>query len=455
MRTKLFLAFIFIIFLALFSNLVFERLMISDFNDFLSGIEEDQIYWVLASVEGSYNNGRWDNRVLNESLHWGLMLGFQTFVEDVSGRMILSSSDALSSMKPNMRKRMNSLLKLPPEKGEFSWYPLYVEGEEIGKLHIRPIEKLGSVLLKEETFRKRGREFLIISFLIAVGGALFLSVLFIIFLSNPIRRLTRSAEKIAEGDLSVKVPKTHEYVKDEIDKLTEAFNYMAEALRREDSVRKHLTSNIAHELRTPLSIIRGNLEAIEDGIVSDTDRAIKDINSEIQRIISLVEGIEDITRAEASFFEKGALEEVNLKEFIESITGGMRKIIEEKGLYLKADGPDMLIKTYPEKLHIILKNFLTNANKFTGSGGITISWGKNSNNEGEGFYISVEDTGKGISEDDVPRIFNRFYKGEGSSGKGLGLAIVKELAEVMGGEVEVESAPDKGARFKIILNVTD
>ena len=455
MRTKLFLAFIFIIFLALLSNLVFEKLMISDFNDFLKGTEEDQIYWVLASVEGSYNNGRWDNRALNESLHWGLMLGFQTFVEDVSGRMILSSSDALSSMKPNMQKRMNSLLKLPPEKGEFSWYPLYVEGEEIGKLHIRPIEKLGAALLKEETFRKRGREFLIISFLIAGGGALFLSVLFIIFLSNPIRRLTRSAEKIAEGDLSVKVPKTHANVKDEIDKLTDAFNYMAEALRREDSVRKHLTSNIAHELRTPLSIIRGNLEAIEDGIVSDSDRAIRDINSEIQRIISLVEGIEDITRAEASFFKKGAPEEVNLKEFIGSITGGMRKIIEEKGLYLKAEGPDILIKTYPEKLHIILKNFLANANKFTGSGGITISWGKNSNNEGEGFYITVEDTGRGISEDDVPRIFNRFYKGEGSSGKGLGLAIVKELAEVMGGEVEVESAPDKGARFKIIFNVTD
>jgi two-component system sensor histidine kinase BaeS len=455
MRTKLFLAFIFIIFLALLSNLVFERLMIRDFNDFLKGTEEDHIYWVLASVEGSYNNGRWDNSVLNESLHWGLMLGFQAFVEDVSGRMIFSSSDALSSMKPNMQKRMNALLKLPPEKGEFSWYPLYVEGEEIGKLHIRPIEKLGSVLMKEETFRKRGREFLIISFVIAGGGALFLSVLFIIFLSNPIRRLTRSAEKIAEGDLSVEVPKTHDNVRDEIDKLTEAFNYMTEALRREDSVRKHLTSNIAHELRTPLAIIRGNLEGIEDGIISDPDRAIRDINSEIQRIISLVEGIEDITRAEASFFEKGAIEEVNLKEFIGSITGGMRKIIEEKGLYLKADGPDMLIRTYPEKLHIILKNFLTNANKFTGSGGITISWGKNINNEGEGFYISVDDTGEGISEDDVTMIFNRFYKGEGSSGKGLGLAIVKELAEVMGGEVEVESAPGRGARFKVIFNATD
>jgi signal transduction histidine kinase len=256
-------------------------------------------------------------------------------------------------------------------------------------------------------------------------------------------------EKVAEGDLSIEVPRTHENVKDEIDKLTEAFNYMTEALRREDSFRKHLTSNIAHELRTPLTIIRGNLEAVEDGIVSDPERAIKDIDSEIQRLISLVEGIEDITRAEASFFKKGKLEEIRLKEFIESIAAGMRKIIEEKGLYLKTDGPDISIMTYPEKLHIILNNFLTNAAKFTDSGGISIEWGERNNNGNEGFYITVEDTGKGIPEDEVSKIFKRFYKSKDSGGKGLGLAIVKELAEVMGGDVAVESTQDRGSRFMI------
>jgi two-component system sensor histidine kinase BaeS len=354
-------------------------------------------------------------------------------------------------MNINMQKRMNSLLKLPSGTGEFNWYPLYLEGNEIGKIHIRPLEKLGSIPLKEEIFRKRGKEFLVISFFIAGGGALFLSLLFTIFLSNPIRRLTKSAEKIAEGDLTVQVPRTQRNLKDEIGKLTDAFHYMTEALRREDSVRKHLTSNIAHELRTPLAIIKGNLEAIEDGIISDSNRAIKDINSEIQRIISLVEGIEDITRAEASFFKKGALEEVELKEFVENIAGGMRKLVEEKGLYLMTDGPVITIKTYPEKLHIILKNFLTNASKFTSSGGISIKWGKNNTDKGEGFYISVEDTGRGISEEDISRIFNRFYKDEDSSGKGLGLAIVKELTEVMGGKIEMESVLDGGSQFKVIF----
>jgi two-component system sensor histidine kinase BaeS len=449
MRTKLFLAFIFIILLALLSNIVFERLILEDFNHFVRGTEEDHIYWIMASVEGSYRDGIWDTQLLGEALHWSLMLGFESYVEDSSGTNILSSTRIYSYMNPNMLNRMNSILKLPSGIGEFRWYPLYVGGEEIGKLHVRPLERLGLMPMREEVFRKRGREFLVTSFLIAGGGALFLSVLFTIFISYPIRRLTGAAEKIAKGDFSVQGPQAHKRLKDEIDRLTETFNYMAEALRREDSLRKHLTSNIAHELRTPLTVIKGNLEAIEDGILSDPDTVIKNISSEIERIITLVEGIEDITQAEASFFKKGNLEEINLKEFVESIVEGVKNLIEDKNLYLKLDGPSMLIKTYPEKLHIILKNLLTNAYKFTDTGGITVNWGKYYHESNDGFYLIVKDTGKGVAESELVKIFERFYKRENSGGQGLGLAIVKELVEVMGGGIEVESTLNKGTKFTL------
>lgn len=449
MRTKLFLAFIFVIILALLSNIVFEKLIIDDFNDYIRGTDEDHIYWIMATVEGSFKSGQWDRQMLGEALHWSMMLGLEAYVTDISETRILSSAEVHDEMNPDMMKRMHSLLKIPSGKGEFSWYPLYVKGEEIGKLHVRPLEKLGSMSLREEIFRERGREFLLTSFLIAGGGALFLSVLFTMFLSNPIRRLTQSAEKIAEGDFSVTVPRAHKKLKDEIDRLTETFNYMSEALRREDALRKHLTSNIAHELRTPLTVIKGNLEAIEDGIISDPNIVIKNITSEIERIISLVEGIEDITRAEASFFKRGNLEKIDLKEFIENITEGMKKIIEGKCLYLRLDGPPVIVETYPEKLHIIVKNLLTNAYKFTDAGGISVYWGKGAAESQGGFYITIEDTGKGIGEVELSRIFDRFYKGADSGGKGLGLAIVKELAEVIGGKVAVQSSINKGTRFKI------
>ncbi|MCK5427815.1 MAG: hypothetical protein KAJ34_08985, partial [Thermodesulfovibrionia bacterium] len=118
MRTKLFFAFILIIFLALFSNIVFERLIIRDFNDFLKGTKEDHIYWIMASVEGSFKNNEWDRALLNEALHWGLMLGFETYLEDKTGKKIISTHEVLSSMSPGMLNRMNSFLKLPSGIGE-------------------------------------------------------------------------------------------------------------------------------------------------------------------------------------------------------------------------------------------------------------------------------------------------------------------------------------------------
>ena len=451
MRTKLFLAFIFIIFLALFSNIIFEKLIIEDFNDFIMGNEEDDIYWIMASVEGCYKDNDWDMSLLGEALHWGLMLGLETYVEDNSDQRVLSSSDVLSDMTPNMMERMTSFLNLSSGKGDFIWYPLYLKGEEIGKLYVRPIERLGTIPLKEEIFRNRGREFLIISFMIAGGGALLVSILFAIFLTKPIRRLTASAEKIANGDFSVNEPVTHRIMKDELDKLTESFNYMAEALRREDALRKHLTSNIAHELRTPLTIMKGNLEAIEDGVISDPKVVIDSIRTEIERLVSLVEGIEDITRAEASFFKRGNHEEINLKEFIQSVSGSMNSMVNGKGLYLRIDGPDINVKTDPEKLHIILKNLITNSVKFTETGGITINWGKSDDNDPEGYFITVNDSGKGIAENELPKIFDRFYKGRDSEGKGLGLAIVKEIVDAMGGKIDAKSGPGRGVSIRITI----
>ncbi len=449
MRTKFFLAFLFIIFLALLSNIVFEKLIIRDFNDYARGTREDHIYWIMASVEGTYHNGKWDMLHLSESLHWALMLGVDAYIEDTEGNSVLSSTEVYAGMGEGMLKRMNSLLELPGGVGEYMWYPLYVRGEAIGRLYVRPVKRRGLIPEREEIFRKRGMEFLIISFLIAGGGALALSIVLTLYLSNPIRRLRVSAEKIARGDYVVPGPKKRRFFRDELDNLADTFNYMAEALRREDSLRKHLTSNIAHELRTPLTIIRGNLDAMEDGIFTDPKHAIATISPEIDRLIGLVEGIEDLTRAEASFFKKGQKETIDLREFVEVVAGSMRKIIEDKGLYLYLQGDALTVYTYPEKLNIIIKNLMTNALKFTESGGIEVKWGQEDNADEDSFVVSVSDTGRGMTEDEMSKVFQRFYKSADSGGKGLGLAIVKELVEVTGGEIELDSAPGSGSRFTV------
>ncbi|RMG67446.1 MAG: HAMP domain-containing protein, partial [Nitrospirae bacterium] len=322
MRTKLFLSFLLIILLALLSNLVFEKLIINDFDEYVKGNNEDRIYWVMASVEGSYKEGRWDEVSLRDSIHWAMMLGFETYITDLKGKTIITTSDVLAHLSATMLRRMASLFELPTGYGDFIWYPLFVEGKEIGKIYFRPLKRRGYLPRKEEIFRKRGRQFLLITFAIAGGGALFLSLAFSFFLSRPLKELTLAAEKVAEGDFSSRVSLRENRFwrlfakKDEIDRLSESFNFMVTALQKEDTLRKHLTTNIAHELRTPLTVVKGNLEAIEDGIVKDVNQALKGIKREIDRIIELIQGIEDLTQAEASFFKKGKKVEIDLYDFI-------------------------------------------------------------------------------------------------------------------------------------------
>ena len=455
MRTKLFISFILIISIALLSNIVFENLIIKDFDDYVRSTEEDRVYWLLASIEGSYRDGRWDSLSLRESLHWAMMLGFEAYIEDRKGIRVLSTQDILKDLSQSMLKRMASLFELPSGVGRFSWYPLYVEGSEIGKVYVRPLKRLGYLPLKEDIFRRRGKEFLLISFFIAGGGAFFVALLFTFFLSKPIRNLTIAAERVASGDFSIKLISHHRFgrlyrffrCEDEIDRLTGSFNYMVEALRKEDALRKHLTSNIVHELRTPLTVIKANLEAVEDGIVDSPESVIKTLHGEIDRLIELVEGIDDITRAEASFFKRGHPETIVLGEFISSVASPFQGLLTEKGLTLTLDGNrSTTVSTYPDKLQIILKNLISNALKFTDSGGITIRWARDRKGV---FTISVKDTGRGMEKEEMERIFERFYKGENSDGRGLGLAIVRELIETIDGQIEVESSPGKGTEFRL------
>jgi signal transduction histidine kinase len=422
-------------------------------------------------------------RLLGDALHWGIMLGFETYVSDSSGKVVMSSSDMLADINPTMSRRMNSLFELPGGVGEFDWYPLYAEGREIGNLYLRPLKRRGEIPVKEEVFKARGRKFLVTSFLIAGGGAVLLAVIFARFLSAPLRRLTALAEKIAAGE-GVRPPASKGVRPpdavaappggDEIERLTASFYFMAEALQKEDETRRRLTANVAHQLRTPLSIIRGSVEALEDGVISDPALALKNVGAEVARLTALVSGIEDMARAEAFFFKKGEPETIDLAEFVESIAAEMDKLFRDKGLFLSASGPNISVKTYPDKLRIILDNLLTNALKYTDAGGVTVSWGKSarvrdlhngsgrygSGRDGKGqdgrgkdgkgdYFIEVADTGRGMAPDELPRVFERFHKGAHSTGLGLGLAIAGELAGVIGAVLEVESIEGKGSRFVV------
>jgi two-component system sensor histidine kinase BaeS len=448
MRTRLFLAFFAVILTALISNLIFERLILRDFEEYVLSQREDRLYWVLASTEGSFGDGAWDVDALRRNMHWAMMLGFDIEVRDASDKAVLTSRDVVKSLSEAMRRRMEAIVELDTPRGEFESYPLFMGGEEIGTLRVRGLKPVSLLSEKEEVFERRGRNFLMMSFLIAGGGAVFLSVVFSMFLSDPVRRLKKAAEQVAEGDLRVRVGTGSD---DEIGRLNRSFNHMVESLEREETLRKHLTSNIAHELRTPLAIMKGNFEAISDGVKEPDAETLDALSSEVERLITLVEGIEDITKAEASFFEKAEYHGVDVGELISSLLQGIHPLFEEKGLSVEVvNERPFAVKTDPEKLEIILRNIINNALRHTEKGRVTVDYGIAGPGT-ENFFVSVQDTGGGIEEKDLELVFRRFHKGEESTGIGLGLAIARELAEVMGGTVTVESVTGRGSTFTVIL----
>jgi len=169
---------------------------------------------------------------------------------------------------------------------------------------------------------------------------------------------------------------------------------------------------------------------------------------EVEKLIRLVEGIEDLAKAEASFFSGMDYTEINLQEFLSNVVNKLTPLSKEKGLEMQLMTNRFLqVITDPGKLESIVQNILTNAIRNTESGGIGINYGISDRM----FFVEIADTGPGIPDGETALIFKRFYRGEGSEGKGLGLAIVKELVDMMAGRIELKSKVGEGSVFTVWL----
>ncbi|KWT91046.1 sensor histidine kinase [Candidatus Magnetominusculus xianensis] len=441
MRNKIFLAFIAVIITALVSGYIFKWLMSRDFNDYVGTMQNQHIYWVVASLEESHKDGEWDNSVMFEAVHWATMLGFDIQVLDASGGIIMDSGQVYDMLPHAMRHRMMDMLEHNKATGQYLLYPLTIGGVQFGTVKIRPAQ--GYVAIKEELFKKHGAYFMLVSLGVAGGGSVLLAFLFTRLLINPVKRLREASDKIAKGDLKVRCAAGSN---DEVGALAASFNQMAAALEREDLLRKHVMTNITHELRTPLTIMKANVEAVIDGVINTPAEALRNINQGIDRLTGLVKGIEDMVKAEENVLRKCHYEAIVLSGFISSLAEPFLQAAAQKGLSIIVDISDSLrVTTDREKLETILINLISNAVKFTMSGGVAITGAQ----EDDGFSISIKDSGLGITAEEQALIFGRFYKKGAASGMGIGLSIVKELVSVLNGTITVESEVGKGSIFTV------
>jgi len=265
-------------------------------------------------------------------------------------------------------------------------------------------------------------------------------------------QLTKTAEAVAAGALKERVPVKGR--QDEIDRLAMTFNVMLERINDLIQGMKEINDNIAHDLRSPIARMRGLAEAVltDDEPSPEALRLLcGDIIEQCDRLLGMINTVLDISEAEAGIV-KIAIENLNIVEIVNDAVELFLPMAEDKDIKLKVQMPDkMWLTTDRRKLQRILGNLLDNAIKFTPRGGvITITVG----GDEKGVSIRVEDTGIGISENDIPRIFEKFYRADKSRsepGSGLGLSLAFAFASSLGGSISVVSSPGKGSTFTVIL----
>jgi len=279
---------------------------------------------------------------------------------------------------------------------------------------------------------------------VAIAAAVFVSRR----LTRPVVALTAAARRLEAGEGDVRVGLDR--APGELGGLAAAFDQMAEALRREDELRRTLVADVAHELRTPVTILRASCEELVDGLAAPTPERLGSLHDEVLRLGRVVEDLEALATAEAAGLR---LERrpVDLALVAAAAVDLLRPRFDDAGLVLETRFEPVVVDGDAARVHQITVNLLTNALKFTPAGGtVTVTVDA----LGSLARLQVSDTGPGIDADELPRVFDRFWRGRaahGRTGSGIGLAVVAELARAHGGRAEADSRPGEGATIRVLL----
>ena len=336
--------------------------------------------------------------------------------------------------------------------------PLVAAGEQIGQLHMPRALASGGIppdasdtrARLERTFVDETVRSLLIGLGIALAVALAVGVVIAAGITRPLRRLTAAARGVEAGDLGARSGLAG---RDELATVGAAFDDMAAGLQAQEAARRNLFADIAHELRTPVTVIEGNLQAMLDGVYDRSDETLQSTLDRAQGLHRLVEDIRDLSLADVGKLHL-SIERVSLERVLGDATSAMRGQVQAKGVALELAPASEAAMADEARLRQVLANLLDNAVRHTPPGGaITLRSGS----VGAGScWIEVSDTGEGVSAEDLPHIFDRFYRGTDASGRktrgsGLGLAIARALITAMGGQLTAASTPSEGSTFRIEL----
>lgn len=274
------------------------------------------------------------------------------------------------------------------------------------------------------------------------------------YLIRPLGVLVEGTRRLARGDFSHRVDA---HSQDELGVLSDAFNDMAEKLQQQEQVRKNLLADVAHELRTPLAVLQANFEALQDDAAPATPETLLPMHDEVLRMARLVSDLQELSLAEAGRLPLHRTP-VEFARVVEQVIQALEPEAGARGVSLTADFAHDLppLEADRDRLTQVLVNLISNALRHTGSGGSVRVAGRTQAGE---VVVSVTDTGEGIHPEDLPHVFDRFYRADTSrsrhsGGAGLGLAICKGFVEAHGGRIWAESAPGRGTAMSFAIPLT-
>ncbi|WML45932.1 ATP-binding protein [Neobacillus sp. PS3-40] len=411
------------------------------FKSYLDLNREKKIDRVLVEIEKNYkNSGHFSSSTINGMVHEHAMtdqLYFQLF--DNINRLQVDSSQ--------IRGMLNSLGLTEPAMDGEEWhsksYQIIVDKKVVGKL----IAIYPQGLIDDEyTFLQTIQLYIYAAVCLTIIFAILFSLIFSKKLTSGLDKLSFAAKELRQHNLNIRIPLAG--MPTEVKQLSISFNNLAESLSKEEMLRKQFTGDLAHELRTPLATLRSQIEAFQDGIWEPTPKRLQQSHEELMRLVRLVNELEKLLAAENPQIrlEKVELEAGNI---LNALWEMFLPLFNQKNVNLHILEPlqEEWFMADKDRLIQVLTNILNNALKYTPEGkNVTISV-LSEQDDYVGFMI--KDEGSGMAEEDIPHIFERFYRGDKSrdrktGGVGIGLSIVKALMDAHQGRIKVKSGLNRG-----------
>ncbi|MDR1775903.1 MAG: HAMP domain-containing histidine kinase [Actinomycetes bacterium] len=376
---------------------------------------------------------------------------------DQNGRIIYddatmrASSAMLSGIDPSLL--LDTPINLDPGKESVMSSPIYVGNYRVGEVRVWAFGSGGLLSVHDLQMRNSSLLALGVAGFIAIVTATAAGVAYARRWVRPINRITQTARALRAGDEDARTELTGD---DEIAQLGMTFDKMADSIQNDRRLERRLTSDVAHELRTPLMGIQATIEAIEDGIYPADAAHLQVVTNETRRLSRLTDGILMLSHLENADPDTFRSDTLDVADIVHATVDAHAALFEAAGLQLVVNlTPQLFVAGDRDKLQQALGNLLSNAARYTPEGG-TVTVQTELDKTGEYVRTSVGDTGIGISAGDMGKLFSRFWRADAArsrvtGGIGIGLSIVKEIVDRHRGTVEVESVEGEGTTFTIVL----